>query len=148
MGLDAAKLEIQLSHVFEIAANWGAILLLDEADVYLEQRTTANLLHNSLVSVFLRKLEYCEAILFMTSNRASEFDEAIISRIHLLLRYDSLDRDAKMALWRKFLERANTPQGKVRLSNKELERLVSSNFNGRQVCGSLCDLSSSTNMND
>ena len=74
--------------------HWNAILLLDEADVFLEQCSTQDLVRNGLVSVFLRKLEYCQAIMFMTTNRASQFDEAVLSRIHLMLRYENLGTDA------------------------------------------------------
>jgi hypothetical protein len=35
------------------------LLLLDEADVFLEQRTINDLQRNRLVPIFLRKLEYC-----------------------------------------------------------------------------------------
>ena len=53
----AAQLEEQLSVIFQIASHWNAILLLDEADVYMEARSPQNLDRNALVSVFLRKLE-------------------------------------------------------------------------------------------
>jgi hypothetical protein len=59
MPADAARLEIQLSSIFEAAVHWGALLLLDEADVFLERRSPNDLIRNGLVSVFLRKLEYC-----------------------------------------------------------------------------------------
>jgi len=58
LSTDAAKLEVQLSRIFKIISPWNAILLLDEVDVFLEQRSS-DLVRNSLVSVFLRKLEYC-----------------------------------------------------------------------------------------
>jgi hypothetical protein len=32
---DPKQLEQQLSHIFELGAHWKALLLLDEADVYL-----------------------------------------------------------------------------------------------------------------
>jgi hypothetical protein len=85
------------------------------------------------VSIFLRKMEYFQGILFMTSNRASEFDEAILSRVHLMLRYEDLDHDAKTEIWRNFLKKASTAHGKVRVTNTEFERLVATKFNGRQV---------------
>jgi SpoVK/Ycf46/Vps4 family AAA+-type ATPase len=84
-------MESQLSQIFQIASHWGAILLLDEADVFLERRSSQDLVRNGLVSVFLRKLEYCEGIMFLTTNRVSEFDEAILTRVHLMLRYDHLN---------------------------------------------------------
>lgn len=42
------------------------------------------LVRNSVVSVFLRKLEYYDAIMFLTTNRVAQFDEAILSRIHMI----------------------------------------------------------------
>lgn len=44
------KMEDNLSRWFTIAASWQAIILIDEADVFLERRQGANLQRNSLVS--------------------------------------------------------------------------------------------------
>jgi hypothetical protein len=44
-------------------------VLLDEADVFLEERDMKDLQRNALVSVFLRALEYYDGILILTSNR-------------------------------------------------------------------------------
>jgi hypothetical protein len=44
-------------------------VLLDESDVFLEEREKTGLQRNALVSVFLRVLEYYEGILILTSNR-------------------------------------------------------------------------------
>ena len=120
LSIDAAKLEAQLSRIFKIASHWNAILLLDEADVFLEKRTTENLIRNSLVSVFLRKLEYCEGIMFLTINRVDEFDVVILSRIHVMLRYGDLTQDRGRKVWKQFIIRANTSQGGARISNEEL----------------------------
>jgi SpoVK/Ycf46/Vps4 family AAA+-type ATPase len=133
LSIDAAKLEAQLGQIFQIAKNWGAVLLLDEADVYFERRSNHDLVRNSLVAVFLRKLEYCEGIMFLTTNRVSQFDEAILSRIHITLRYDDLDKDTKEQIWRQFLDRANTRQGPAHVSPSELKDLAAGKYNGRQV---------------
>jgi hypothetical protein len=34
----AEELEVQLRRTFRVASNWKAVLLLDEADVYLQRR--------------------------------------------------------------------------------------------------------------
>jgi SpoVK/Ycf46/Vps4 family AAA+-type ATPase len=73
---DVAKLEKQLSLIFELADHWKALLLLDEADVFLRKRDV-DYTHNSLVSVFLRKLEYYQGIMLLTTNRVRDFDDAI-----------------------------------------------------------------------
>ena len=133
MSTTAAELEAQLSQVFQLASNWGAILLLDEADVYLERRSNQDLVRNGLVSVFLRKLEYCDGIIFLTTNRVPQFDEAILSRIHLTLRYGDLDKTTKNQIWKQTLDRTRTVQGVAKISPKELEGLISNRLNGRQV---------------
>ena len=56
----------------------------------MERRSKQDVARNKLVSVFLRKLEYCEGIMFLTTNRVSDFDEAILSRIYLMLKYHEL----------------------------------------------------------
>lgn len=43
-------MERQLSKWFQLAEKWGAVMLIDEADVYLEQRQITDLKRNSLVS--------------------------------------------------------------------------------------------------
>ena len=43
--------------------------------------------------VFLRVLEYYAGILFLTTNRIGDFDEAFASRIHMSLYYPELDED-------------------------------------------------------
>ncbi len=121
MPLEPAKLEYQLSRIFKTANHWNAILLLDEADVFLERRSPENLARNGLVSVFLRKLEYYEGIMFLTTNRVSQFDEAILSRTHLMLRYDDLTKEGRKQVWGNFLSRAITSLGKAYVTDKELD---------------------------
>lgn len=132
MATDAAKLEAQLSRIFKIASHWNAILLLDEADVFLEKRSS-DLIRNSVVSVFLRKLEYCQGIMFLTTNRIAEFDPAILSRIHVMLKYGDLTKDAATKVWELFIRNAKTSQGPANISVAELKRLVNCKLNGRQV---------------
>ena len=124
---------MQLATIFQIAEQWDAILLLDEADVFVEARTLHSLERNALVAAFLRKLEHCASIMFMTTNRVENFDLAILSRIHLKFEYPNLDKTERRQVWRSNLERANTLQGKVSLRKNELDDLVDMELNGREV---------------
>jgi hypothetical protein len=47
MGISATAVEGNFKRFFELGERWGAVILLDEADVYLEQRTSENLQRNS-----------------------------------------------------------------------------------------------------
>jgi hypothetical protein len=44
--------------VLEVTRQWGCVLLIDEADVFLQERDGLDLERNALISVFLRRLEY------------------------------------------------------------------------------------------
>ncbi|KAL2375090.1 hypothetical protein BDBG_16287 [Blastomyces gilchristii SLH14081] len=76
---DPLKLDVTLDRIFKIARHFNAILLLDEADVFIEKRSAYHDGHNHLMTVFLRKLEYYKEILFLTINCLIEFNEVILS---------------------------------------------------------------------
>merc|ERR1711939_202393 len=86
-----------------MCTRWNALLLLDEADIFLEQRSLHELERNKLVSIFLRVLEYYEGIMFLTTNRVNTFDTAFQSRIHISLNYPDLSLDSRKAIWTNFL---------------------------------------------
>lgn len=50
IGTDSYQLEQKLDEIFDLATNWGAILLFDEADVFLQERDYYNLIRNAMVS--------------------------------------------------------------------------------------------------
>ncbi|KAI1483504.1 hypothetical protein F4774DRAFT_164561 [Daldinia eschscholtzii] len=99
LGHEPVELERNLLKFFRDANNWDAIVLLDEADVYLERRSSNDLKRNSIVSIFLRALEYFQGILFLTTNRVGDFDEAFLSRIHVAIGYEPLDDAAREQIW-------------------------------------------------
>lgn len=119
--------------LFQLARRWNAILLLDEADVYLEQRTPENLARNALVSVFLRELEFFGGFLILTTNRVDDFDTAILNRLHWKRRYSEIDKRCRTDIWKKVLDKVETKGAELELREDELEKLVQSSMNGRQV---------------
>jgi hypothetical protein len=105
IGTKPAEVEKYLESVFHLGKIWGCVVLLDEAEVFLEQRSLNDLTRNALVSVFLRALEYYDGILILTSNRVGTFDEAFKSRIQLALHYDKLEKAQRVQIWRNFFNR-------------------------------------------
>ncbi|CAZ80006.1 unnamed protein product [Tuber melanosporum] len=140
LGTNPAVLEHELNKILDIAHSWGAVLLLDEADVFLERRTMADMHRNALVSIFLRLLEYFQGILFLTTNRVETFDDAFQSRIHVALRYNELTFKAKVKIWKMFLEMVRVKYGEDApevLSQEEIEWLAKKHLNGRQIKNSV-----------
>ena len=135
LGTDPAKLEFELQKILDIAHSWGAVLLLDEADVFLEKREVHDIHRNALVSIFLRLLEYFQGILFLTTNRVETFDDAFQSRIHVALRYGDLTTKAKRSVWTMFIEMCRAQKGceVAVFSDKDLDALSRHQLNGRQI---------------
>ena len=50
LGDTADSIEHRLTSVLELVTKWNAVLLLDEADVFLEKRDFSNLARNKIVS--------------------------------------------------------------------------------------------------
>ncbi|KZL73047.1 AAA family ATPase (quinate permease) [Colletotrichum tofieldiae] len=113
---------------FSLAARLGAVLLIDECDMYLEKRSDASSKRNRMVSRFLKELEYYPSLLFLTTNRERSLDPAIYSRIHLTINYPALDKPSRLLIWRTFLEK----NGSV-ISEADFEALSNIEVNGRRI---------------
>ncbi|KAF7194085.1 hypothetical protein HII31_04606 [Pseudocercospora fuligena] len=135
LGTDPARLESELQKILDIAHSWGALLLLDEADVFLEKREVHDIHRNALVSIFLRLLEYFQGILFLTTNRVETFDDAFQSRIHVALRYDELTPKARKEIWRSFIDRIRKQDGAeiAVFTEEDFTTLSRHRLNGRQI---------------
>ncbi|CAN9446305.1 unnamed protein product [Alternaria alternata] len=129
LGTTAEDMERRLSDVLELCSEWNAIIVLDEADVFLEQRRTSDLVRNSMVCVMLRLLEYHSGILFLTTNRVRNLDPAFESRITLALRYNHLTPEARAQIWSILLKRISLQVAK----NIDPIVLRQHEFNGRQI---------------
>ena len=71
VGETAKEVENNLKQNFDLAHRWGCVLLLDEADVFLQARDKEDMRRNSVVSVFLRVLEYYSGECFIVLNDLS-----------------------------------------------------------------------------
>ncbi|KAI9665897.1 MAG: hypothetical protein M1821_003832 [Bathelium mastoideum] len=139
IGTEPEKVEQYLQLVFALGKRWNCVLLLDEADVFLEERTLTDLQRNSLVSIFLRMLEYYEGILILTSNRVGTFDEAFRSRIHIALHYEDLKPRARRQVWSNLLARLErTEEGENMDEIRDrLDELANHKLNGREIRNAL-----------
>ncbi|GAB7357683.1 hypothetical protein MBLNU459_g0172t1 [Dothideomycetes sp. NU459] len=114
IGDTAQDVQKNLEETFQLARRWGCVLLLDEADVFLQARDKEDMKRNAIVSVFLRILEYYSGILFLTTNKVGQFDEAFKSRIHVSLYYPPLNTVMFERIWS--LNMRRTEENKPKLS--------------------------------
>ncbi|MFG1400131.1 AAA family ATPase [Roseixanthobacter pseudopolyaromaticivorans] len=98
LGLNAAAMESALKDTLTRAQRWGAVMLIDEADVYIKRRED-DIAMNAVVGVFLRVLEYFNGLLFLTTNRIDDIDEAIVSRCIALIKFHPPNAAARRRIW-------------------------------------------------
>ncbi|KXX78357.1 putative AAA family ATPase y4kL [Madurella mycetomatis] len=125
--------EHHLDHIFDCAYSWNAILLIGEAEVVLEERTFRGRDQNTWVSVFLRKLEYYQGILILTTNMIHTIDEAFRSRISVAYDYGELDKTSRQRVWRDFIEAIDGRKVNKRGLLAEVERWANVELNARQI---------------
>jgi SpoVK/Ycf46/Vps4 family AAA+-type ATPase len=111
IGIDPQSVELTLIKWFKVAKRWGAILLLDEADIYMEYRQIHDLNRNNMVASFLRALEFYEGILFLTTNRIGTFDEAFLSRINLSIYYPDFTDEQREKIWNNYFDKIEKEAG-------------------------------------
>lgn len=134
LGSTAGEVQRTLDSILELAESWSAVLLLDEADVFLAKRDDINLSRNAITSIFLRKLEYYQGILILTTNRMESFDQAFQSRIHFRFEYDDLLPDAREKIWRMFFRKAQESRiVPIDINDEEISGLKEVVLNGRQI---------------
>lgn len=131
LGLNVAQMEQALKDVLTRAQRWGAIMLIDEADVYIKKRDD-NIATNAVVGVFLRVLEYFNGLLFMTTNRVDDIDEAIVSRCIAMIKFNPPTPDARRRIWE-----VMTEQFQLDVAPKLKDELVYMfpNASGRDIKG-------------
>lgn len=129
LGTDPNELEDELLKVFSRAKRWNAVLLLDEADVYVHTRGN-DLQQNAIVGVFLRVLEYQDTVLFLTTNRPDDVDDAIASRCIARLSYPVPSVADQKKIWRVLADTTG-----AELTDSNIDKIVDQNpgLSGRDI---------------
>ena len=99
LGVTADSVEKNLETILKRAERWGAVMLIDEADTFIRARGN-DTMHNAIVAAFLRTLEYFNGLLFLTTNRCDDVDDAIESRCIATILYDVPEKTQARAIWK------------------------------------------------
>eukprot|EP01099_Mayorella_cantabrigiensis_P000609 TRINITY_DN1266_c0_g2_i5.p1 TRINITY_DN1266_c0_g2~~TRINITY_DN1266_c0_g2_i5.p1 ORF type:complete len:268 (+),score=76.31 TRINITY_DN1266_c0_g2_i5:42-845(+) len=132
LGITTQDLESNLQQILEVAAIWGASILLDEADIFLEKRNESDIVRNAMVGIFLRLLEYHQGVLFLTTNRMKSFDPAFQSRVSIAIKFKRLDFESRKKIWANFLATNG-----LHAEQSDLDSLAQFKLNGRQIRNTL-----------
>lgn len=128
LGTNNKDIDYNLDRILTQVVRWNAILLIDEADVYIEKRTDNNITRNAIVSIFLRQLEYYKGVLFLTTNRSDNIDPAFLSRVTQVFDYPELTDDERLIIWKNLMNYQD-----VKLDDQQASTLSKYKLNGRQI---------------
>lgn len=133
LGVSPDELEEELKTVLDRATRLGAIMLIDEADVFIHERGES-MIQNAVVGVFLRVLEYYQGVLFLTTNRATIVDDAVVSRCTAQVKFTIPTPENQKKIWKILAGLSN-----LKLTDKELDKFVKKHpeLSGRDVKGLL-----------
>ncbi len=126
--LNVETVEENLIQILDIAHSWRAIVLMDEADIYLAKRisSAADPTRNVITGIFLRLLNYNKGVLFLTTNHVTALDDAFRSRISMFIRYHPLTLSQRVKVWVTLLSG-------VGLCDADLEMLAAHELDGHQI---------------
>ena len=126
IGVRADYVESSLKDIMNRATTWDAVLLLDEADIFLTKRDM-QIERNAIVGTFLKFLDHFSGTLFLTTNRVETLDPAFASRITARIHYPALNLKSREEIWSRMLTAAGiTLEGHI-------DVLAAQPYNGRQI---------------
>ena len=129
LGNSVWEMEERLRDILNDARRWNAIVLIDEADIYLQNRKDKDLHNNAMVSIFLRQLELFNGVMFLTSNRdIKEIDPAFKSRIIQTFYFHDLTKEDRKKIWINLLKCQD-----MTVTDKQADTLSEATLNGRQI---------------
>ena len=78
--------------------------------------------------VLLRMIEYQSGIIFLTTNRITDFDKALFSRVHITLKYEPLVPRQRIFIWETMAK-----QMECNFDRSDFERLSRIPLDGRTI---------------
>jgi len=98
LGITPDQVEKNLKIYLMRAERWDAALLIDEADIYIRKRGD-DINHNAIVATMLKTLEYFNGLLFMTTNRENDVDDAVLSRMIAIFKFTTPQVKERRQIW-------------------------------------------------
>lgn len=135
IGTNADAVESELAFILRFGQPWNCVLLLEEAHILLEKDSTPDSRKDSIVSKFLRILDYYNGIVILTSRCVDVFDDAIVSRVQIPLRFESLNRASRRKIWQNFIDLLEEDQGDTNFEDirAHLDHFAGEELNGHQI---------------
>jgi hypothetical protein len=139
IGKNVLSAERVFKSVLQIKPAWRCIVLLDDADVFLEQRSSRDLKHNGLISAFLQFLERYNGTLVLTSHRVGSFDGVLKSRIQFAVHLEKPTQQQRIRVWKNHANRLGKLTGYDDKASilSHIEELSEFELDGQQISNAI-----------
>lgn len=103
--------------------------IADTTGIYARLSTHAD----NHTAVFLRRLEYYQGTMFLTTNKIENIDDAFQSRIDIILPYGDLTDEARHQVWINFINKSGGTEV-FDLTEQQVQQLAREySLNGREI---------------
>lgn len=99
LGTTVAEVTKGMKQYLDYADRWTCPLLINECDIYVAKRAN-DIGLNAIVSEMLDRTEYYAGLLFMSTNRPDDIDDAFISRALAIINYKAPEGDLINESWK------------------------------------------------
>lgn len=129
-----------LKSTFHDGGRWHALLMFEDAEALLEQRSLDGVPCDTLASDFLREVERFDRLVILTSKSAGDLDELLKSRSRLTVHYEALTQPRRAQVWRNFLSQLD-PLGEKKIDfdgiNAHMDELSEQVMGEHQICNAI-----------
>lgn len=96
--------EKHLEEIFYLAYKHHCILFFDEADVLFTKRTSVQQANDKYANIstayLLQKIENFDGIVILATNLISNFDDAFLRRINMIIKFEASDKEDRENMYR------------------------------------------------
>lgn len=129
-----------LKSTFHDGGRRRALLMFEDAEALLEQRSLDGVPSTTLVSDFLSEVERFDGLIILTSKSAGDLDELLKSRSRLTVHYKTLTQPRRAQIWRNFLSQLD-PLGEKNIDfdgiNTHMGELSEKVMSEHQICNAI-----------
>ncbi|CAD6570777.1 MAG: hypothetical protein ASARMPRED_003927 [Alectoria sarmentosa] len=139
MAAKADAFEKTLQNTFKLAESWNTNIVFQKADVFLSTMRGGDIVHNNMVSAFLRFLDQFHGILILLAKKVEVLDSSLQPRIQVSLLLPTLHKAKRSMFWDQLFGELEVNRKDLRVDPEVREyldedsQLTAFNWNGKRM---------------
>ncbi|KAF2968569.1 hypothetical protein GQX73_g4967 [Xylaria multiplex] len=131
LGTEPTMVEKSVTNAFKCCQLWGALLLIDQADTFLEARNKNSPELNGIVYRFFYTLRHYRGLTFLLSTRNSQINNIFKGMADLTLPHFEPGQSERRKFWLKYIQK-HSP-GPAGISHADFDQLSKLPISGKEI---------------